>query len=164
MNTYHRFDASTDILGNPREYGNWDIGAFEFQQGITDTTGTISFTSVTNAELNSYHIAYGVVSGIDSTSHVWTATSDSFAVGYPYTLDLTMQEVENGDTIAISNTASGSYSTQTLSYVVLSGTSRSFSVTTKADPGSPPVEAAIGRFSDGKIMRDSNGKIIKVRE
>ena len=150
-----------DIDGNPRD-NTPTIGAYEYSAAATDTTATVSFTSVNNAELNSYHIAYGVVSGIDSTSHVYTATSDSFAVNYPFTLGLSMQSVENGDTIAISNTASGSYSTANINYVVLSGTSRSFTVTTKAAP--PVTTGGIMRGSNGVLIKDSTGKIIKVAQ
>ena len=48
------FDASTDILGNERD-GSWDIGAFEYQGDIADTTAIVGFTPVTGAALISYH-------------------------------------------------------------------------------------------------------------
>lgn len=159
--TWLRYDAAG--VERPST-GAWDIGAVQYMAGTADTTGTVTFTSVSNAELNSYHIAYGVVSGLDSTAHVYTATSDSFAVGYPYTLGLGVQSVENGDTIAISNIASGSYSTANINYVILSGTSRSFTVTTKAEPIVPSGNGGVVRGSDGKIWRTSDGKIIKVTQ
>lgn len=156
-----------DIYGTSRSMTTPSIGAYEYTDGgwiAPDTTGIVSFTSVSNAELNSYHIAYGVVSGLDSTAHVYTATSDSFAVGYPYTLGLSVQSVKNGDTIAISNIASGSYSTANVNYIILSGTSRSFTLTTKVDPGSPPSgEAVLFRGSDGILINDANGIPIKVK-
>jgi len=130
----------TDIEGNSRD-GTPDIGAYEYG-GTADTTASISFTSVNDAVLNSYHIAYGIVSGIDSVSHVWTATSDSFAVSYPFSLNLTMQEIENGDTIAISNVASGTNGTTTTNTIIVSGINRSFSVTTIALPDTVPASFA----------------------
>jgi len=151
-----------DALGNDRESGAWDIGALEFQgTASADTNGTVSFTSVTNAELNSYHIAYGVVSGLDSTSHLWTVTSDSFKVGALSSFNLTMQEVENGDTIYIPNSASNLYSTANVNYIVLSGASHGFSVTTKA---SPPITT--GGFVKGSNLRywfANDGILIKVK-
>ena len=140
----------------------WDIGALEYVTGEADTTATVSFTSVTDAELNSYHIASGVLSGADSTFHIYTATSDSFKVGVSSSYDIIEVEADNGDTVYITNTASGSYSTANVSTIVVSGTNRTFTVTTKAEP--PASTGGIAKGSDGVIWKDSTGKIIKVKE
>jgi len=131
---------STDALGNSRS-GTWDIGALEYQDGAwtpPDTTATVSFTAVTNAVRDGYYTTSGVLSGADSTFHIYTATADSFKIGVLGTYDLTAQEADNGDTVYISNIASSLYSALTTSSIIVSGTTRSFNVTTLAEPDTTP--------------------------
>jgi len=141
-----------DYYGNVRgSDGDWDIGAMEFQDGAwtpPDTTATVTFTAVTNAVRNGYYIASGVLSGADSTFHIYTATADSFKVGALGTYNLTVQEADNGDTVFISNIASGSYSTLTTSSIIVSGTTRSFNVTTLAEPVAPDTIPNVFAFVD----------------
>lgn len=157
-------DISTDdIAGNPRN-GTWDIGAFEFQQGIADTVPTFSFTALTGRELNTEYIATSPITDVDTATHFWTTTSASFKINYngSYSTAMKTADPDNGaDTIYVKNTSSGSYSTLTTETIVGGGNSQNFNVTTKADPSGQ--QATIGRFSDGKIIRDSTGKIIKVK-
>lgn len=153
------FDASTDILGNERD-SQWDIGAFEFNGSApsADTTATVTFNAVTNAVRNGYYIASGVLSGADSTFHIYTATADSFKVGALGTYNITIQEAESGDTVFISNIASNLYSTQTTSSIIVSGTTRSFNVTTEAEPYIPPSgNGKWGKQSNGRGIFDKNG-------
>jgi hypothetical protein len=148
----------TDYNGNPRDESTPSIGAFEYIDA-TDTTAYVAFTSVTNAELNSYNIASGVLTSVDSTFHIWTTTADSFKVGVLGTYGITMVEADSGDTVYVPNIASGYYSTPSISSIVVSGTPRSFTVITKS---APTLTSGILKSSDGKILRDSTGKIIKV--
>lgn len=120
---------STDILGNPRT-GAWDIGALEYQDGAVDTVPTFSFTPVTGATRNGYYTVSSVFTNADSTFHVWTATNDSFKVGALSNYDLTMVTADSGDTVFVSNIASGSFNTANVNYVVAGGNSQGFSVTT----------------------------------
>jgi hypothetical protein len=130
-------DISTDdIAGNPRN-GTWDIGAFEFQQGIADTVPTFSFTALTGRELNTEYIATSPITGIDTVSHFWTTTSAEFKINYNGTYSTAMKtaDPDNGaDTIYVKNTSSSSYSTLTTETIVGGGHSEDFDVTTKADP------------------------------
>lgn len=157
------FSADTDILGNPRD-ANWDIGVFEYVSGgwtPPDTTAAVTFTSVSNAELGSYHIGTGVLSGADTT--FWVLSSpDSFDINYPFIYDVQADSAHSADTVKIPCVASGSYSTTVTKTIKVSGINKTFSVTTKADPAGG--EAIIGRFSNGKIMRDSTGRVIKVKK
>lgn len=132
------FDAMFyDIYGNPRDIDNPSIGAYEYTTGATDTVPLFNFTSVTNAGLNSYHTTSAVFTGCDSTFHVWTVTSDSFKVGALSSYDIIMVEADSGDTVYITNIASGNYSTTNTNYVVAGGYSRGFSVTTESAPVVP---------------------------
>jgi hypothetical protein len=154
-----------DMDGSPRG-SSPDIGAYEYTTGgwtPPDTTATVALSTVTNAELNSYHIGSGVLSGADSTFHIWTTTADSFRVNSG-TLNTTMVTAVSGNTLYIPVIASSQYSTSVTNYVVVSGTVRSFTVTTKAQLPIPPSSAGktIKGFN-GKLLRDSTGKIIKMR-
>lgn len=130
-------DISTDdIAGNPRN-GTWDIGAFEFQQGIADTVPTFSFTALTGRELNTEYIATSPITGIDTVSHFWTTTSAEFKINYNGTYSTAMKtaDPDNGaDTVYVKNTTGGSYSTTYTETIVGGGHSEDFDVTTKADP------------------------------
>ena len=145
-------DISTDdIAGNPRN-GTWDIGAFEFQQGIADTVPTFSFTALTGRELNTEYIATSPITGIDTVSHFWTTTSAEFKINYNGTYSTAMKtaDPDNGaDTIYVKNTSSSSYSTLTTETIVGGGHSEDFDVTTKADP----AETIIIRILPGKIIK-----------
>ena len=121
---------ATDILGNPRS-GTWDMGSLEWQgDGAVDTIPTFSFTPVTGATRNGYYTASSVFTNADSTFHVWTATNDSFKVGALSNYDLIMVTADSGDTVFVSNIASGSFNTANVNYVVAGGNSQGFSVTT----------------------------------
>lgn len=144
----------TDFYGNTRT-GVWDIGAMEYvTSGWTppDTTATVTINSVTGAELGSYHIGSGVLSGADSTFHIWTTTADSFRVTGG-SFNTTMVSAVNGNTLYIPAVASNQYSTPVTNYVVVSGTTRSFTVTTKADPGG-------GGTINGGLLKSSNGRVV----
>lgn len=132
-----------DRLGTPRGSAP-SLGAYEYVTGTADTTATVLFTPVRDANLNSYHIASGVLSGADSTFHVWAyapgpSPADSFKINYDGILDIVMVEAEAGDTLYIAGVASSQYNTEALSYVNVSGIVRSFSITTKAAPDTIPV-------------------------
>ena len=122
-------DIAYDILGNPRS-GTWDIGALEYQDGAVDTAPTFSFTPVTGATRNGYYTTSSVFTNADSTFHVWTATNDSFKVGALSNYDLIMVTADSGDTVFVSNIASGSFNTANVNYVVAGGNWQGFSVTT----------------------------------
>jgi len=129
---------------------------------IVDTIPTFSFTPVTNAALNSYNIRTAIFSGADSVFTVWTETADSFKVGALSNYDIIEVEAEAGDTVFITNIASGLYETQTLSYIRAGGNTQSFSVTTELEP---VVSSGNGilKGSNGVILRDSTGKVIKTQ-
>ena len=156
-----------DIYGNPRDIDNPSIGAYEYGVAATDTVPSFSFTPVTGAELNSYHIASSVFTGCDSTFHVWTETSDSFKVGALSSYNTTMVEADSGDTVYITNVASGNYSTENINYIKAgSNTAKSFSVTTKADPAEPPTVVNGGWVSgsNGRKIYSRDGKAIITRQ
>jgi hypothetical protein len=157
------FYADRDIFGNLRD-ANWDIGCFEYGAGgwsPPDTTATVTINSVTNAELGSYHIGSGILSGADSTFHIWTATADSFRVTGG-SFNTTMVSAVSGNTLYIPVVASNQYSTPVTNYVVVSGTTRSFTVTTKAETP-PSGESGVVYGSNGKLLYTSDGKIMRVR-
>lgn len=151
-----------DADGNPRD-ATPDLGMYSYA-AVTDTTPTFSFTALTGREINTEYIATSPITSVDSVTHFWTTTSASFKINYNGTYNTAMKtaDPDNGaDTIYVKNTSSGSYSTMTTETIVGGGHSQNFNVTTKADPSGQ--QATIGRFSDGKIIRDSTGKIIKVK-
>lgn len=156
------FDITKDILGNPRD-ANWDIGCFEYDAGgwnPPDTTASISFTSVTNAELGSYHIGTGILSNADST--FWVLSSpDSFDINYPFVYDIQADTAHSGDTVKVPCVASGSYSTTVTKTIKVSGIDKTFSVTTKAAPSSG--NEVVLRGSNGKLIYSNDGKVIYTR-
>jgi hypothetical protein len=159
---------NVDIIGVSRPQGSaYDLGAYEYAvSGWTppDTTATVTISSVSNAELGSYHIGSGVLSGADSTFHIWTVTTDSFKVTGG-SFNTTMVSAVSGNTLYIPVIASNQYSTAVTNYVVVSGTTRSFTVTTKADPGGGggTVNGGWLNGSNGKKIYDKNGKAVITR-
>lgn len=149
-----------DFYGNPRGAdGYWDIGAVEYQKGITDTIPSFNFTAVNNAELNTEYIGSATFSGADSTFHVWTTTGALFQInsgGY----STATKTAANGDVVYVKNTSSSNYYTSTEETIVAGGYSRIFQVTTKQETpvsgGRKPM-----KFKNGAIIKDSTGKIIR---
>ena len=136
------FDAMLkDIYGNPRDIDNPSIGAYEYTVGgwvPPDTIPTFSFAPVTGAELNTRYIGSAVFNTTepDSTFHVWTVTADSFKIDAGV-YNLTMQIAVDGNTVYTPVITGGSYSTAYTNTIVAGGQSRTYSVTTKSDPGAP---------------------------
>lgn len=119
-----------DILGNPRD-ATPDVGAFQYSEATSDSNATVTFTSVSNAALNSYHIAYGVLTGADTT--FWVLSSpDSFDINYPYIFDVQADTAHVGDTVAVPCVASGINATSVTKTIKVSGVNRTFTVTTIA--------------------------------
>jgi hypothetical protein len=150
-----RLPSDRDINNNPISGGIRDVGAFEY--GVAgwippDTTAVVVIDTLKNVELGSYHIGSGVLSGADSTFHIWTATADSFRVTGG-TFNTTMVSAVSGNTLYIPVIASNQYSTSVTNYVVVSGTTRSFTVTTKAFQGGG------GTINGGWLSGSNNKKI-----
>ena len=125
---------ATDILGNPRDDGNWDMGALEYGSAEPDTIPVLSsFENVTDAALESYNEGYSVVSFVDSCTVY--AAGDSFKVGVLSSYDVTQQWVYDTDTIYVPIVASNLYSTEVTSTITAGSTPRTFSVYTLVDPG-----------------------------
>jgi len=158
VNLWNEFPLlRTDALGNARpESGSWDIGALQYNAGSADTVPSFTFTNVTGVELNSYHEGYAVFTAVDSTFHVWSA--DSFKVGALSSYNTIMVEADSGDTVYTPISASGSYSTAVTNTISAGGINRNYSVTTKA-----ALAGIITKSSDGKLRKDSNGKLIGIQ-
>ena len=122
---------------------------------------TFSFTPVTGATRGQTYTASSTFTSADSTFHVWTTSGAEFQInsgGY----STTTKTAEVGDVVYVRNIASGSYSTLSGEVIVAGGYSRTFDVTT----GSAPPVGALGgavKGSNGKLWKDSTGKVIKVR-
>lgn len=155
------FDATSDILGNPRN-DNWDIGAFEYQSGVADTVPSFNFSAVNNANLNTVYTASATFSGADSTFHVWTTTGARFNINSNTSLTTTPKTAVNGDVVYVENVSSAFYSTGTSETIIAGGVSRSFNVTTKSEPVLTSGTKKV-RLSNGKVLKDSSGKVIKVQ-
>lgn len=155
-----------DFYGNPRGAdGNWDIGAVEYQDGSwtpPDTIPSFSFTGLNNRELNTAYTGSATFSGADSTFHVWTTTGARFNINSSSSLSTTMKTAVNGDVVYVENISSASYSTGTTETIVAGGVSRSFNVTTKSEPVLTSGTKKV-RLSNGKVLKDSSGKVIKVQ-
>lgn len=156
----------TDILGNPRPLeGAWDIGALQYIAEGVDTVPLYSFTAVTNAELDSAYVAYSVFTGADSTFTVYTTTVAQFKIGALDTYSAITKYAEAGDTVFIQNTSSAEYSTLTTQTLVAGGVTRSFNVTTKAEPP-PPTPSQGGWLNqvNGRKLFFNNGRAILTRQ
>lgn len=140
------------------------IGAFEFDSGWTppDTIPSFSFTGLNNRELNTAYTGSATFSGADSTFHVWTTTGARFNINSSSSLSTTMKTAVNGDVVYVENISSASYSTGTTETIVAGGVSRSFNVTTKSEPVLTSGTKKV-RLSNGKVLKDSSGKVIKVQ-
>lgn len=73
-----------------------------------------------------------------------------------------MKTAVNGDVVYVENISSASYSTGTTETIVAGGVSRSFNVTTKSEPVLTSGTKKV-RLSNGKVLKDSSGKVIKVQ-
>ncbi|MBW7846362.1 MAG: hypothetical protein H3C45_12155, partial [Bacteroidia bacterium] len=153
---------TTDIHGNPRDWSNPDAGAMEYQQGVADTVPSFSFTAVNNANLNTVYTASATFSGADSTFHVWTTTGARFNINSNTSLTTTPKTAVNGDVVYVENISSAFYSTGTSETIIAGGVSRSFNVTTKSEPVLTSGTKKV-RLSNGKVLKDSSGKVIKVQ-
>ena len=156
-------DIAYDILGNPRT-GAWDMGALEFQDGAVDTVPSFSFTALNNQEINTAYIGSATFSGADSTFTVYTTTGARFNINSSGSLSTTPKTAVNGDVVYAETVTGSSYSTGYSETIVAGGVSRSFTVTTKAEPIVSSGNGGVVRGSDGKIWRTSDGKIIKVTQ
>jgi len=125
-----------DIYGNARGNGSgWDVGAVEYQQGVADTTGSISFTSVnvTNATLDSLYEVQAIFTSADSTFHV-SADSFYFHIGALKSYAVGQDTANAGDTLFIRATSPNAYSTLKTMPVTVSNNIFNWTITTKAAP------------------------------
>lgn len=157
---------SKDIYGNDRGNGSgWDIGAVEFQQDVTDTIPSFSFTNISNAEIGTVYTGSARFTDADSTFNVWTTTGSSFKINYNGTSNTSMKTANANDTVYVSNTSSNNYSTKTTSTIIAGGVSRNFEVTTKADDTPPPVTSGkLIKTNTGLLIRTSDGKLLREKE
>lgn len=157
--------TTDDILGNPRNDGNWDIGAYEYSTGgwvAPDTIPSFSFTPLTGRELNTEYIATSKLTTTepDSIYRVWTTTAASFKINYNGTYNTSMKTVnpnDGADTVYVKNMTGGSYSTKYTETIVGGGYSRDFDVTTKAESGGGTVNGGWVGGSNGRKIYLKNG-------
>jgi N-acetylneuraminic acid mutarotase len=119
--------VTTGFLNFYNKQDLWEYDAFD------TTPDQFAFTNKTNVSLNATITSNSItVSGINSAAGI-SITGGSYSVnGGSYTS--TGGTVNNGDTVKVQLTSSGSYSTTTNATLTIGGVSDTFSVTTQVAP------------------------------
>ncbi len=113
---------------------------------ITNAPDQFSFSDVTGADLSTLYTSDDItVAGLDSPADISVSGGTYSINGGSYTsVDGT---VENGDTVSVRATSSGSYSTTVNVVLTIGGVSDTYSVRTGANPASDDVPDAFS-FTD----------------
>ncbi len=116
-------------------------GAFDVTTLAQDTTpNAFTFTAQTGAALSTVATSNTItVAGINSAANIGIAGGTYSKNGGAYTA--VAGTVNNGDTVTLKQTSSGSYSTMTTATLTIGGVSGAFNVTTAS---APVVEGACG--------------------
>lgn len=128
---------------------------------VDSLPNTFTFTDITNAARSTLYTSNGVtLAGFDSAyayagGNVYTINGGSNKTGYT--------KVFPGNVLRLKVTSSANYSTAVSSTLTVGGRTDTYTVTTLADPSSPPPTGRVMKGSNGKTLRDSTGKIIKTR-
>lgn len=146
------------------EVGNAVLAFDGVVETPADTIPSFSFTALNNMELNTAYTSNSTFSGADSTFTVYTTTGARFNINSSGSLSTTPKTAVNGDVVYVETVTGSSYSTGYAETIIAGGQSRSFTVTTKAEPIVPSGNGGFVKGSDGKIWRTSDGKIIKVTQ
>jgi hypothetical protein len=118
------------------------------ESATPDTTpDPFSFTDLINAQLNTVVTSNAItVSGINTATNISISGGTYSVNGGPYTS--APGTINNGNTVRVQLTSSGSYSTTTSATLTIGGVSDTFSVTTRSESATPDTTPDPFSFTD----------------